>query len=117
MTNGVNGAQATNGTNGINGTNGLSVGVNGFPATYQQPNPQQRLELKHFQSQGGMFVPNAVNGMIASPIQLTLPQQRPQWNRTTTTRPGVVNGTGVQGSPQNGHASPPGQLLSVPQGF
>ncbi|KAG9093756.1 hypothetical protein FS749_013802 [Ceratobasidium sp. UAMH 11750] len=115
MANGVNGAQATNGTNGINGTNGLSV--NGFPAAYQQLNPQQRLELKHaFQSQGGMFVSNAVNGMIAPPIQLTLPQQRPQWNRTTTTRPGVVNGS-VQGSPQNGHASPPGQLLSVPQGF
>ncbi|KAG8748285.1 Enhancer of polycomb-like protein 1 [Ceratobasidium sp. 414] len=110
VANGVNG-----GTNGINGTNGL--GVNGFPAAYQQLNPQQRLELKHaFQSQGGVFVPNAVNG-ITPPIQLTLPQQRPQWNRTTATRPSVVNGAGVQGSPQNGHASPPGQLLSVPQGF
>ncbi|KAG9127014.1 Enhancer of polycomb-like protein 1 [Ceratobasidium sp. 392] len=114
----ANGAQTTNGTNGT--TNGMSVSMNGFPAAYQQLNPQQRLELKHaFQAQnGGMFVPNAVSGMIAPPIQLTLPQQRPQWNRTGTTRPGVVvNGTGVQGSPQNGHASPPGQLLSVPQGF
>ncbi|KAG8738895.1 Enhancer of polycomb-like protein 1 [Ceratobasidium sp. 428] len=119
MANGVNGTPATNGTNGINGTNGVSVSMNGFPAAYQQLNPQQRLELKHaFQNQnGGMYIPNAVSGMVAPPIQLTLPQQRPQWNRTGTTRPGVVNGTGVQGSPQNGHASPPGQLLSVPQGF
>ncbi|KAG8728143.1 hypothetical protein FRC10_005264 [Ceratobasidium sp. 414] len=103
------------GTNGINRTNGL--GINGFPVAYQQLNPQQRLELKHaFQSQGGVFVPNAVNG-ITPPIQLTSPQQHPQWNRMTATQPSVVNGAGVQGSPQNGHVSPPGQLLSVLQGF
>lgn len=127
MTNGANGMNitTTNGTNGVNGVNGLG-GIAGFPA-YQQLSAQQRIELKHaFQNQGGMFVPNnvgvgvGVGGVMAPPIQLTLPQ-RPQW-RTPGARPGVtvgVNGNGVggQGSPQNGHASPPGQLLSVPQGF
>lgn len=88
---------------------------NGFQA-FQQMNTQQ-LDLKralHTQP-GGMFVPNGM--MAPPPIQLTLPQQRPQWNRTQGTRPGVTtNGTG-QGSPQPGHGSPTGQLLTVPQGF
>lgn len=116
MANGVNGTQTTNGTNGINGTTGIGAGANVFPPGFQPLNQQHRLELKHFQTQNGMFVPNSVSGMMAPPIQLTLPQQRPRWDRTNTARPGV-NGTGVQGSPQNGHASPPGQLLGVPQGF
>lgn len=130
MANGANGMNpTTNGVAGTNGVNGLA-GMTGFPA-YQQLNAQQRLELKHaFQNQGGMFAPNGVGvgvgvgvnvgGMMAPPIQLTLPQQRPQWSRTQGSRPNVnvgVNGNGGQGSPQNGHASPPGQLLSVPQGF
>ncbi|KAH7340842.1 enhancer of polycomb-like-domain-containing protein [Rhizoctonia solani] len=88
-------------------------------ATYQQLTPQQQLELKrafHSQNGGGIYV----NGMMGTPpIQLTLPQQRPQWSRTPTARPGVTtNGvTTTQTSPPPGHGSPTGQLLSVPQSF
>ncbi|QRW27457.1 enhancer of polycomb-like protein 1 [Rhizoctonia solani] len=87
-------------------------------AAYQQLTQQQQIELKRaFHSQnGGIYV----NGMMGTPpIQLTLPQQRPQWNRTPTARPGVTtNGvTSAQASPPVNHGSPTGQLLSVPQTF
>ncbi|KAJ1309803.1 hypothetical protein OPQ81_006568 [Rhizoctonia solani] len=85
--------------------------------TYAQFSTQQQLELKRaFHPQNGIYV----NGMMGTPpIQLTLPQQRPQWNRPPTARPGV-NTNGVpptQGSPPPTHGSPTGQLLSVPQTF
>ncbi|CAE6500434.1 unnamed protein product [Rhizoctonia solani] len=86
---------------------------------FQQLTTQQQLDLKRaFHSQNGMYV-TGMNGMMGTPpIQLTLPQQRPQWNRTPV-RPGVnTNGvTNGQSSPPPNHGSPTGQLLSVPQPF
>ena len=97
-------------------TNPASNPTNATPTAtpaFQQLNPQQQLELKRaFHSHnGGIYVPNGM--MAPPPIQLTLPQQRPQWSRSPGARP---TGQG-QGSPQGGHASPTGQLLTVPQGF
>ncbi|CAE6426597.1 unnamed protein product [Rhizoctonia solani] len=94
------------------------TGPNPTPqAAYQQLTTQQQLELKRaFHSQNGLYV----NGMMGTPpIQLTLPQQRPQWSRTPTARPGVTtNGIpSTQTSPTPGHGSPTSQLLSVPQTF